>query len=774
MAARAGNFCGRLRGFAAVLAACLLASAPVVGAEPVDARSADAFKALAARVQRPEAIAAVPPPTTHPPAVGAPPLPGDEWTDPDSVNWAEPADPRGGGGRRRGLLGELRGTEPLLRPQPSGVGGGRLLDRLRDEIQSRGERRIARGLPDSPAVSAPPVAVTGWPQPVRLLEQLDQLAARVAGQSDLDLVAEWATGARSLLQAVLDTAGPHDPQAATALIPLADAVPEGMSLAEGVPSQAVASDLRRAALAVSRRAAVWRAVAAADIATTAMPLPAVGPEGDVAPAAGPITRNLEHLLAALELYESATDHEQAEVVHDVVAAFDRGTSPATRGVSAAVREHYLSPNVRVAVHQLLLTRLMPEATVQTGPLQDYVLGRKVRGTKTIEQSMGVRFIPASDAIRLELLVQGVVASRTVTESGPVAFHSRGAANFTVRKPITVSPAGMVLGAAVGTASNDTRLASIETDFDSVPIMGSLVRNIARNQHAESRDEASREVNDRIISRACREVDAQAEPRFNEMAERIRRTIWEPLTSLGLDPTPVAMQTTADMATARLRLAAAGQLAAHTPRPRAPEDALLSVQVHDSTINNAGARLGLAGRTLPLEELIRLVCEKLAVPARIPDDLPDDVAVAFATSRPLRVDCRDGLVRLTVSLDALESGRRAWYDVVASVAYRPVVRGTQVFLEREGPVQIGGPGHQGRMEIALRTIFGKIFAKERPIALLPPRLTADPRLADVRAVQAVSTDGWFAFALASTTQAGGAAPATTAEQPPAASRRTLRR
>jgi hypothetical protein len=79
-----------------------------------------------------------------------------------------------------------------------------------------------------------------------------------------------------------------------------------------------------------------------------------------------------------------------------------------------------------------------------------------------------------------------------------------------------------------------------------------------------------------------------------------------------------------------------------------------------------------------------------------------------------------------------------------------------------------------MEIALRTIFGKIFAKERPIALLPPRLTADPRLADVRAVQAVSTDGWFAFALASTTQAGGAAPATTAEQPPAASRRTLRR
>ena len=390
--------------------------------------------------------------------------------------------------------------------------------------------------------------------------------------------------------------------------------------------------------------------------------------------------------------------------------------------------------------------------MNTGPLQDFVLGRKVRGTRTVEQSTAVRFVPDASRIRLELLVNGEVASRTVTEAGPVAIHSRGAATFVVRKPITVSASGLGFSAAVGTASNASQLADIETSFDGVPIMGSIVRNIARSQHDENHADATREVNDRIITRACREVDAQAEPQFTQLAERVRERIWEPLVGLGLEPTPVALDTSPTQATIRLRLAGDGQLAAHTPRPRAPEESLLSLQVHESAVNNATDRLGLAGRRMSLEELITLICERLGIPTRIPDDLPEGVSIAFAAQEPLRIECRDGLVHVRVALDALESGRRNWYDIVARVAYRPTGSGAQVLLEREGPVQLGGPGHQGRMEIALRTIFGKVFAKERPVRILPDTIAAHPRLADARAVQTTCAEGWFALALAATTQA----------------------
>jgi hypothetical protein len=164
------------------------------------------------------------------------------------------------------------------------------------------------------------------------------------------------------------------------------------------------------------------------------------------------------------------------------------------------------------------------------------------------------------------------------------------------------------------------------------------------------------------------------------------------------------------------------------------------------VNNAFDRLGIAGKRLTLEELIELVCSQIGVEPRIPEELPEGVSVAFAKTQPLRVECRDGLVHVHVALDSIESGRRDWYDLVAHVAYRPVCSGQQVFLEREGPVQLGGPGHEGRMELALRTIFGKIFPKERPIAVLPDQIAKNEKLSDVQAVQAASSDGWLAITL----------------------------
>ena len=161
------------------------------------------------------------------------------------------------------------------------------------------------------------------------------------------------------------------------------------------------------------------------------------------------------------------------------------------------------------------------------------------------------------------------SSRTVTESGPVALTSRGNSSFTVHKPLTVGDEGLVVGRAVGSASSRSQLADIQTSFDGVPIMRSLVRSIARNQHDENLPEANREVIDKIVARACREVDQQVGPRLEEAAERLRTQAWGPLERLGLEPTPVALESTDGIAMARLRLAAGDQLAAFTPRPRAP-------------------------------------------------------------------------------------------------------------------------------------------------------------------------------------------------------------
>jgi hypothetical protein len=678
------------------------------------------------------------------------PLPGPAWSDPDSVNWIDvptavptppPAPPPRIIGRIADRRTETRAATAAVEPRRAAA----LAERIRSRL--RGDGRLARALATGESATDGQASITdGWPTPDKLIDQLDSLAT-LAAEAQQAAVAAWAEQALVAIHATLETRGPADPSAPGTLLSLGETVATGMATAEqGLPPQ-LASEMRRAALGVARRVAIWRAAAEWSTATGPEPEAPRGTDVGLMLAARPVGDEIDRLLAFIEHYESSGELGHASAVKAALAGVVASPSPAAADLARAVSDHYLAPNVRLAVHRGFVERMLPESTVSNAPVQDFILGRPVRGRSTVEQSMAVRFLPHPGEIRMELVINGQVASRTVTESGPVAIHSKSNATFVVLKPIHLTPTGLAIAPARGSAATRAQLADIETSFDSVPIMGSLVRTIARNQHDDSRAEASREASNKIVGRACREVDQQSGPKLDQMATRIRERIWQPLVGLGLEPTPMALETTADVASLRLRLAADSQLAAHTPRPRAPADALLSMQFHETVANNAFERFGLAGRRLELPELARVVCEKLGIETRVPDDLPDGVAITFAQVAPLRIECREGLVHVRVALDAIESGRRNWYDLVAQVAYKPVAAGPQVYLEREGPVRIGGPDHEGRMEIALRTIFGKIFAKERPIAILPEKVTANPRLANVRAVQAVATDGWLGIALA---------------------------
>jgi hypothetical protein len=741
--------------------------------QPVAKPPVEELKALVDRVrpidERPRSADPQPPEAkASPPPLPTPaPLPGAEWNDPDQVNWSDAAADQGQTAgsaagalpmvRRRGIFAGRTDQADTPQDPTSAPRGGRLLERLRTD------RRPALPSGVEPAPGAPPQAATPdisrWPIPARLVEQVELVSQGTrAGQPGTADISAWTTLCRERLQQVLATAGPADEQADAALLMLGEVVPAGMSAGDALADPALASLTRRAALAVARRVAAWRAAAALCAELSGRePLPP-GSDVDRRLAAAQVAAETAALIAALERFESTSSADDAAAVKAALQGIGGTVSARAADLARTVADHYLAPNVRIAVHQKFVERMMPESTVKTAPMQDFVLGRKVRGTSTVEQSMSIAFVPDAEHIRFELLVRGEVDSRTVTDAGPAAIHSRGAASFTVRKPMSVSPAGLAFGTTLGSASNQSQLATIQTSFDGVPIMGSLVQKIVRNQHDESKPQATREVNEKIITRACREVDLQAEPQFTEMAERIRERIWNPMVNLGLQPTAVAMESTAAAATIRLRLAGDEQLAAHTPRPRAPADALLGVQVHESTLNNGCQRLDLAGHRYPLEDLIRLVSRRLGLEPRIPDDLPEGVSVAFAATQPLRVECRDGLVRLRLALDAIESGRRNWYDVVAEVTYQPAAAGPQILLERIGQVHL--PGHKG-LEIPLRTIFSKIFPKERPIALLPASIVKNPRLADLRAVQVVSTDGWFALALDGGAEGPAAGPAITA-------------
>ena len=377
----------------------------------------------------------------------------------------------------------------------------------------------------------------------------------------------------------------------------------------------------------------------------------------------------------------------------------------------AVIHHYAAPNFRVALDEEFLTRLMPESPSRNETVRDIILGKPVRGRRVVEQITSVDLTPDADEICFDLTVDGQVSTYAITETGPIALTSKGSGQFTVKKPIKICRDGLIVGRSIASASNRARLMNVSTSFDSVPLMGSLLRTLARNQHADSLPEANREVAQKIVWQSCRETDEESEKRFAILSEQIEDSFWQPLVRLGLSPTPF-METTEDRATLRLRLNADTQLAAHTPRPREPDGTLFGYQVHESTINNAFERLGIKGQRLALEELFIHVQQQLGLEQKIPEDLPEGVSVAFEQVEPIRVDFDQGLVQVKIAIDALESGRRNWYDVIGSVTYKPVASGQHYCSQARGTYSYRWPRAPRKDRICIENNIWENFPKRK--------------------------------------------------------------
>jgi hypothetical protein len=216
--------------------------------------------------------------------------------------------------------------------------------------------------------------------------------------------------------------------------------------------------------------------------------------------------------------------------------------------------------------------------------------------------------------------------------------------------------------------------------------------------------------------------------------------------MGLGPDVISAETTERRVILRLRLATDEQLGAHTPRPLAPSDSWASVQIHETVLNNVLGQLQLDGHTFTLPELRRMIAARFNRPEPSAEETEnDDLSITFAAKDAIRVQCQDGKVQVMLSIARISKGDEAWDNFQIRAFYEPQVQGLSAQMVRDGVVQLAG-ARNSRSQIALRTIFSKVFSKQRPLAIVPETVRTDPRLAGLAVTQLVIHDGWIGFAL----------------------------
>lgn len=453
------------------------------------------------------------------------------------------------------------------------------------------------------------------------------------------------------------------------------------------------------------------------------------------------------LLESIERFEGGGLPSDAHALARQCKILDLSTDDERRQLALWLTSHYRNANVRVTLSADLLNRMLPEPLRQNAPVNDTVLGMPTQGWSSTRTGIGINFLPSNDSLAVRMTANGVVHAQTQTFSGPVRLFSHSDSNFKAFKDFSLTARGVEVVPATATTSSRSRLQDIRTEFDHMPILGSIVESIALDQHAEKRVPAQREAAVKVSRQVERGLDRELDKHLQQADQKLEQFVVAPLAKLGLSPDVIELQSNEQRAIMRVRIAGADQLASHTPRPRAYSDNVASVQLHQSAINNVLERLGLQGRHFTAAELYRFAVEELYVPDVVdPAMIPNDIEVTFAKVDPITIHCDNGRVELRMAIEELQRAGKSWRDFTVRTEFKTeIIDGCNCFV-RDGLIRLSGPRLGATSQIALRTVFAKVFPDDMRVPLWPENLSNDPRFADLDVQQVDIRDGWLGMAI----------------------------
>ncbi len=461
---------------------------------------------------------------------------------------------------------------------------------------------------------------------------------------------------------------------------------------------------------------------------------------------GPV--DYRKLIEDIETLESDPVHRCGKSLADAMQSLRFSEHQEQANIAQAIALHYRNANLRMAVSEEFINRMMPGQTVMEKPVRQTILGADTRGASQIATKLHVDFIKDPSALKLALNLAGDISSKTQSSRHGATFNNSSVASVNAVREITISAQGMNIDGRPATVDSNDSLRNFSTDWDKLPILGDMVRQFAHKEFIQARPIAKRIMQKTIAKQTDEAFDQQLQEKVRMAEGQFNNRLIGPLQSLDLQPMVVDMQTTDTRLIVRYRLASSEQLAAYTSRPIAPGDSQLSIQVHQSAFNNMVSRVVEGDRNWTMQDLSDKIADLLQQPRQsVPDDAPTDVTTRFAESRPITVEFEDGRMWLTLRVASLEQpGRIHLKNFFVRIAYLPTVDGLHAELNRDGVMSIGGDKINPRERLALRAIFLKVFSTRASVPMVSEELLRDPRAAGLAISQLVLNDGWLGMAI----------------------------
>ena len=426
---------------------------------------------------------------------------------------------------------------------------------------------------------------------------------------------------------------------------------------------------------------------------------------------------LNGLLAAILDHEAERVAATAEAARSRYRQLKESYPGAASVVRPVILDNYFNHNIHFTMSEVLLSRLVSDYRTDTGCIADCIMGAWVTGSQVTNVKVTADVKRSADRAQFNLVVNGNTQSNTTGRKQPATVYTRGNHFFTINKPVYID--GEHVTSSRGTISVDTNNTTlgVRTDYDGVPLLGHIVRNIAIQRVNESKGQSEAIAARKLADQALPEFEKEAAVQLEDMDTELHDKLLTGLEEKGIAPDSISARSSNTHIAVSSRTIGEKWLGGSL-QPVVPLSSTgLTIQLHESAANNSFDALGLNGRTLLEDDIPAEIEKSLSEILQRDISLSDDeetteateetdeepeppTTFTFSETDPIRVMFNDGEVNLVIRASVLQEGKEEIPEQIIEIPMTMTLEGDMLIVE-PGRMRVSSVDEVNRTKQVLR-------------------------------------------------------------------------
>jgi hypothetical protein len=356
--------------------------------------------------------------------------------------------------------------------------------------------------------------------------------------------------------------------------------------------------------------------------------------------------------------------------------------------------HYFNHNMHVTLSEHMLSRFVSDYQTRNGTIAECILGAWVTGSQVSNANVSADIKRSTGSGHFLLQLNGRTSSNTQGRKKPATIFTRGNHTFLIDAPVFFNGETLSTGQASINVNTNNQTVGVKTDLDWIPLIGSIVRKIAREKAQEKRGQSEYIAAQKIANRALPEFVKEVNERFSKVNTAIQQDLFAGPNNKGVGPDSISSRSSESHLAVSSRTMGAARLGG-TAQPFGPLPLRgIAIQLHETAINNFIDGLELNGRSIREDqfedEISRSLSELLQRDIKLGDSANTAVAdessdseppatFVFDENDPIRVRIEQDSVVLVLQIKIEEEGKDALPKHRIEVPIGIAINGTDIVL-----------------------------------------------------------------------------------------------